>query len=1043
MKTRKLKAMSKNKIILLVLSFLMTSIWNTYAQVATVSGVVQDKSGETIIGANVLVKGTANGAITDLNGKFTISGVSTNGTLVVTYIGYVSKEIAVKNQTNFIITLEEDSRALEEVVVIGYQTVKRKDLTGSVASVSGKQIAAMPVANAAQALQGKLSGVNVTTQDGRPDATVSIRVRGGGSISQSNDPLVLIDGVSGSLNDISADLIESIDVLKDASSTAIYGARGANGVILVTTKGAKEGRVVVSYNGYMKYNTPTKYLDALDPYDYLAYTWASGASVGGNSYTEPFEKLYGIGRYTTTNPNGIESYRNMKADNIQKKVYDDSFSHNHDLSITGGTEKTKVLFAVNYTDEDGMKLASYYKRANVSLKVNQKIAKNVDISLDTRYTNTKKMGDEGVRNGSGSVLSSSYRFRPIATENILGDLNAMNEGMIENYAKQSQWDRYNPVNRINDNYSPKDYQALRGILSLNWEIVKGLTYHSDLSLNQSWNQNKTWTGAIVNSYMDDNTGEILYAGNAELEKSNKWGLRWSNTLNYDFSLGKAHRFSILAGHEVSDSGGDGLKASGTYYPANFTKENAFAMINQYDGTQGVGQFSSSVSIPGRILSFFSRLNYNLLDRYLLTVTFRADGSSKFSPNNRWGYFPAAALGWRMSEESFLKNQKWIDFLKLRASWGKLGNDQVAASDGFASISTGNSASGVFGNATIPGYQNNTYFSWLKWEVVEEWNAGINFITLNNRLNIDVDYYHRMTNNAVIAPLLPFSTTTLAGNYGKILNSGIDVSVDWNDRIGKDFSYNIGVNISTLRNRVKDLNGNSIIRGGKTVNIVGKEMNSFYGFKMIGVYQTEEEIAADPIAVANGCVPGDLKYADLDGNNVLDGNDRTTLGSYIPNFTYGINLGLNYKNLDFQLTTYGQAGAQMFNRKRALRYSSQNYNFDRAQYEKRWTGPGSTNSNPSAAALLKPWNVSDQKYSSYFVESADYFRIQNITLGYTFRNLKFGNYTMPGLRLSLTADRPFTTFKANAFSPELSDSQGWDTEVYPLTSTYTLGLKIDF
>ena len=296
-----------------------------------------------------------------------------------------------------------------------------------------------------------------------------------------------------------------------------------------------------------------------------------------------------------------------------------------------------------------------------------------------RYTNTKKMGDEGVRNGSGSVLSSSYRFRPIATENILGDLNAMNEGMIENYAKQSQWDRYNPVNRINDNYSPKDYQALRGILSLNWEIVKGLTYHSDLSLNQSWNQNKTWTGAIVNSYMDDNTGEILYAGNAELEKSNKWGLRWSNTLNYDFSLGKAHRFSILAGHEVSDSGGDGLKASGTYYPANFTKENAFAMINQYDGTQGVGQFSSSVSIPGRILSFFSRLNYNLLDRYLLTVTFRADGSSKFSPNNRWGYFPAAALGWRMSEESFLKDVEWLDNLKLRVSYGQVGNDGISSS----------------------------------------------------------------------------------------------------------------------------------------------------------------------------------------------------------------------------------------------------------------------------------------------------------------------------------------------------------------------------
>ena len=240
---------------------------------------------------------------------------------------------------------------------------------------------------------------------------------------------------------------------------------------------------------------------------------------------------------------------------------------------------------------------------------------------------------------------------------------------------------------------------------------------------------------------------------------------------------------------------------------------------------------------------------------------RADGSSKYQEH--WGYFPSVGAAWVLSEESFLKDQKWIDFLKLRASWGKLGNDQVAASDGFASIATGNAASGVFGNSTIAGYQNSTYFSWLKWEVVEEWNAGINFITLNNRLNIDVDYYHRMTNNAVIAPLLPFSTTTLAGNYGKILNSGIDVSANWNDKIGRDFSYNIGVNISTLRNRVKDLNGNSIIRGGKTVNIVGKEMNSFYGFKMIGVYQTEAEIAADPIAVANGCVPGDLKYADLD------------------------------------------------------------------------------------------------------------------------------------------------------------------------------------
>lgn len=518
-------------------------------------------------------------------------------------------------------------------------------------------------------------------------------------------------------------------------------------------------------------------------------------------------------------------------------------------------------------------------------------------------------------------------------------------------------------------------------------------------------------------------------------KENKYyNYIWDNTLTYNNQWGK-HKFGAMAGYSMRQEQWRMFEGKASNVPEG---------ADEYWYIKNGDAAGATIKDDGycyRGISYFTRLNYNYDDKYLLMFTMRADGSSKYQEH--WGYFPSVGAAWVLSEEPFMKGQKWADFLKLRASWGKLGNDHVAASDGFASIATGNDASGVFGNTTLAGYQNTTYFSWLKWEVVEEWNAGINFITLNNRLNIDFDYYHRMTSNAVIAPLLPFSTTTLAGNYGKILNSGIDISANWNDKIGKDFSYNIGINISTLRNRVKDLGDNKIIRGGKTVNIVGKEMNSFYGFKMIGVYQTDEEIAADPIAVANGCVPGDLKYADLDGNKVLDGNDRTTLGSYIPNFTYGINLGLNYKNLDFQLTTYGQTGAQMFNRKRALRYSSQNYNFDRAQYEDRWTGPGSTNSNPSAAALLKPWNVSDQKYSSYFVESADFFRIQNITLGYTFRNLKLGNYIMPGIRLSLTADRPFTTFKANSFSPELSDSEGWDTEVYPLTSSYTFGVRFDF
>lgn len=315
-----------------------------------VSGIVLDETGEPLIGVSVLIEGTSSGTITDFDGKF-ILDVQPKSTLVISYVGYQTQKIQVGNQKSLTVKMKSDNELLDEVVVIGYQTIKRKDLTGSVASVKGESITAMPVSNIAQAMQGKLPGVNITSQDGRPDAEVSIRVRGGGSISQSNEPLILVDGIAvGSLSDIPSDQVESIDVLKDASSTAIYGARGANGVILVTTKGAKEGKVSLTYNGYVKFNTPTKYLEALSPYDYLSFVWANAAA-SGDAYREPFEKLFGLGANRGNNTNGIESYRNMAADDIQREVYNSSVSHNHDVTITGGTEKTKVLFALNYMDE--------------------------------------------------------------------------------------------------------------------------------------------------------------------------------------------------------------------------------------------------------------------------------------------------------------------------------------------------------------------------------------------------------------------------------------------------------------------------------------------------------------------------------------------------------------------------------------------------------------------------------------------------------------------------------------------------------------------
>ena len=346
-----------------------------------VSGTVKDANGEPVVGASVVVRGTTIGAVTDLDGNYSLS-VPANSVLVASCIGYSDAEVNFTNQSVVNFVLNEDALFLDETVVIGYQTVKRRDLTGSVASVNSKQLSSAPVANVAQALQGKLPGVNIVSQDGRPDATVNIRVRGGGSISQSNDPLILIDGVAGTLADIPSDQVETTDVLKDASSTAIYGARGANGVILITTKGAKEGKVRVSYGGYAKLNTPTKYLEALDPYDYLAYVWANANANDGMAYgqfTAPFEQLYGIGQY-----GDINRYKSTPKYDVQKQIYGPSFSHSHDLSISGGTDATKVLFSVNYNDENGMKVNSYMKRANVSLKVNQKISDRLNVGLDLR-----------------------------------------------------------------------------------------------------------------------------------------------------------------------------------------------------------------------------------------------------------------------------------------------------------------------------------------------------------------------------------------------------------------------------------------------------------------------------------------------------------------------------------------------------------------------------------------------------------------------------------------------------------------------------------
>lgn len=1053
-----------------------------------VTGTVLDEQGQPMIGVTVRLRDGKAGATTDLDGKFSIE-VPQNSVLVFSYIGYQEYTLTVGNQNNYIINMESENAALDEVVVIGYQTIKRKDLTGSVASVRGEDVATMPVANVAQALQGKLPGVNVTTQDGRPDATVSIRVRGGGSISQSNDPLILVDGITvKSLDDIPSDQVESIDVLKDASSTAIYGARGANGVILVTTKGAKEGKVSVSYNGYVKFNTPTKYLDTLDPYDYLSFVWGNAAALG-DAYRVSFEKLYGLGDNAGSNTGGIESYRNVPNQDIQKDVYNSSVSHNHDLTITGGNDKTRMLFSANYMDEEGMKINSYARRASFNFKINQKITKNLDVSFDARYSDRRTMGDEKTTNGSGSILSSSYRFRPIATSDILGDLDAMREGNMEMYGRQSTWDRYSPAARIGD-YEPLYIrQRLRGTASLNWRIIDGLTYHTDLSYNRTWEEDKIWGGAIYNNYMNDATGEKLYAGSVEWAKRGSWGLRWTNTMSYDFNfLPEEHRLNLLLGHEVTDSGGDEIEIDANHFPANFTKDNAFAMINQYDKTAGTSNFFSGVDMPERILSFFGRVNYTLLDRYLFTFTFRADGSSKFSPEHRWGYFPAAAIGWRISEEPFMESTRdWLDNLKLRFSYGSVGNDGIDA----------NLWSQMWTSETDMRWQyalNNQYSSSydysatemankdLKWETTITRNIGVDFSFFNSRLWGSVDLYWNTTKDLLMLTSIPGITgfTATYDNIGQTSNKGIEISLsgeiykdkDWNITAGMNINFNKG-NVDELADNVTGLYSSSwcgsssfpgndyILKEGSPVGIVrGYIYDGFYttdDFNYVnGQYVLKEGVAdlgsfINPVhgvdrPEGQNAYPGLPKYRDMNDDKVIDELDVCEIGDMNPVHTGGFNINATWKNFDLGLYFNWSYGNDVYNvNKIASMYCAK----ESGAYENKLafmkdaykiydivdgqlvhlTTPEQLNAANVNAKYPLPYSENGVT-STLAIEDGSYLRLNTLTLGYSLPQNLLRKVGISKLRIYGTVYNVFTITGYSGLDPEVSANTSNNNATYP-------------
>lgn len=990
----------------------------TFAQNRQVQGTVVDVTGEPVIGATVMVDGTKTGAVTDIDGKFTLKDVPSGATITVSYVGMKTKQVKVSDNMN--VELQDDSKMLDEVVAIGYGSAKAKDLTSPIVVVKGDELANTPSTSPMTALQGKVAGVNVVSS-GAPGASPTVRIRGVGSFSNAT-PLYVVDGMFyDNIDFLNSSDIEDMSVLKDASAAAIYGVRAANGVVIITTKkGVRNSAAKITYDGYVGVQKATNVLKMAN-----AQQYASSLMEANPSSYESLLKA-SIDRYGGSYADSDFHNWTFGADtDWYDELLRDAVITNHNLSISGGGEKATYSLGMNYLYQNGiMDVDNDYKRMNFRAAVDYDATSWLKVGFNGVFTRSTQ------HSPNSSAWEQAFNAAPIFPVYDENNTDAYPDKFASPSSIGFQNNIYNPVATATYNDSEnKTTQALTNFYAQFQLIPEKLNFRTSYSYDHKAIQSRAFTPAYyVSNYQQASSSSLTKS------TSNYDNHIWDNTLNYNDSWGK-HNFGAMAGFSMREENYRFLSGTAANVPGDkdeymyLNKGNANGATVTDDGTTYRG------------MSWFGRVNYNYDNKYYLMATFRADGSSKYQEH--WGYFPSVGASWVISEEPWMKNQNAINYLKLRASWGLLGNDHVAASDGFANITTGNGASGVFGNTTVAGYQNNSYFSWLKWEKVEEINIGFNLATFNNRMNIDADYFHRMTKDAVISPRLPFDNATLAGNYGKILNQGFDLSINWDDRVGKDFKYHIGTNLSFLWNEVRNLGGKNKIEGGKTVNIVGKEMNSFYGYKVIGVYQNQAEIDADPFAKAQGLEPGDFRYEDVNHDGTIDGNDKQTLGSYIPNFTFGVNFGFEWKNFDFNLQTYGQTGAQLFNRKRALRYASNYYNIDEDQYKKRWTGEGTSNSTPSAKGLMKAYNVGDQWVNSYLVESADFFRIQNVTLGYTFRKIRFGNYILPSLRLSVTADRPCTFFSANSFTPELSDPEGWDTQVYPLAATYTFGIQVQF
>ncbi|WP_423997546.1 SusC/RagA family TonB-linked outer membrane protein [Maribacter sp. IgM3_T14_3] len=985
----------------------------------SVSGTVTDDNGQPLPGASIIVKGTTTGTQTDFDGLYALNNVPNNGTLVISYIGYSTQEIAVNGQTTMDISLSEDSQALDEVVVVGYGTQKKADLTGSIATIKTEDITRTPTSAAMQSLQGKVAGLQVVSS-GAPGTGPTIRVRGIGSyVGGASNPLYVVDGTFfDDIDFLNTEDIETISVLKDASASAIYGVRAANGVVLIETKSGKiNQKPEITYNGYQGVQIAQNVVKLSNSEQFATLARESGSDAEAQSIENAIQR-YGRSRINPNVPDVNTDWYDL--------ILRHALQQNHSIGVAGGTESVTYSLGLNYFEQEGiLNMKNDYERFNIRSKINVDITDRLNIGVSTLFSNGTTYRPES------TAFALAYYATP--TMPVLDP--SKTEAYPRPYANAQDLGYRGTQNPFPVMENTENRDKIRNTLTtvdLNYQLVP-----DKLTLKTAFYHNfeTTETREVRLPYFFGNGN--AFRENAELVKRNATFSEqtWDNTLTYNDSYGK-HNLTALVGTSYRDRSYEQLEAKGLNFPngPGIGDESYFLDLANSIDVDGVGDDG----VRQYFFSYFGRIAYNFDSKYLLYGTFRADGTSKYQ--EKWGYFPTVGVGWVVSEESFLENSNVIDFLKLRASWGELGNANVDSSTGGI---TSDAVDGVFGDVRYPGLVTSSDFEALKWEVTAETNVGLTARLFDNKLTIDSDYYVRETRDAVI----PVSRLLVPGetrqNVGVIRNSGFEIVANWNQKVSDNFSFSVGGNFSTLDNEVLDLAGQeNLTSGGDTAQrtVVGGTISPFFGLKVDGVYQTDEEIQSDPAAqaaIADGLTvaPGDLKFVDQNGDMVIDAQDRVDLGSYLPTYSFGFNLGMNYKAWDFNLNVIGQGGNVIANQKRFAIRQTPDANIDRDFAVNRWNGAGSTNSYPSARGIRNPW--SNQFLSSFFVEKGDFVRLQNVTLGYTLPKLN-GKFN-PDIRFYITAERPLTFFNYNGFTPEVSD--GRDTQTYPIPGVYTVGVNI--